>query len=169
MNAAELLAELTRLDIRLVAHGDRLRYCPRSAVTPHLAALLKAHKAEVLEILLAVERTRQSVMALTVDETWEPVDGQQLDRDASPDWEMRPDAAGRMGWEPADLHEEDRTWAGDYREIDPPEPCTHCNSLAAWWDVLGGQHCMICDPPTESFRLFELVRKLQAKAKLRRG
>ena len=51
MIATELLADLTRLGIRLEAHGDRLRFWPRSAVTPELADRMKAHKAELLAVL----------------------------------------------------------------------------------------------------------------------
>ena len=39
---------LSRLGIRLEAHGDRLRYCPKSCVTPALAARMKAHKHDLL-------------------------------------------------------------------------------------------------------------------------
>ena len=38
--AAELLVEVSRLGIELVAHGDRLRYRPRRALTPDLAERL---------------------------------------------------------------------------------------------------------------------------------
>ena len=51
MTAAELLSELTRLGIEVVASGDRLRYRPRSAVAPDLAAKLKMHKPELLALL----------------------------------------------------------------------------------------------------------------------
>ena len=51
MSAAELLADVARLGIKLEPHGDRLRYCPRSAVTPDLAERLAAHKAELLAML----------------------------------------------------------------------------------------------------------------------
>ena len=51
MRAAQLMADLTRLGIRLEAHGDRLRYSPRSAVTPDLAERMTAHKAELLALL----------------------------------------------------------------------------------------------------------------------
>ena len=47
----ELLAELARLGVVLVANGDRLRYYPRKAVAPELFERLKSCKAEVLEIL----------------------------------------------------------------------------------------------------------------------
>jgi hypothetical protein len=48
MNAAQLLTELTRLGVRIEAHGERLRYSPRSAVTPDLAKRMKAHKGELM-------------------------------------------------------------------------------------------------------------------------
>ena len=47
--AGDLLAELWRRGIQVEAHGDRLRYRPRSAVTPELAQRLKSRKAELLE------------------------------------------------------------------------------------------------------------------------
>ena len=49
MSAAQLMTDLTRLGIHVEAHGDRLRYSPRSAVTPDLADRMKAHKGELLE------------------------------------------------------------------------------------------------------------------------
>jgi len=53
MRAAELLLDLGRLGIRLEADGERLRYFPRSALTPDLLDRLKAHKADVLALLRA--------------------------------------------------------------------------------------------------------------------
>jgi hypothetical protein len=46
-----LLADLAARDIELQAHGDRLRFRPRSAVTPDLAERLTRHKAQLLAIL----------------------------------------------------------------------------------------------------------------------
>ncbi len=51
----ELLAELVRRGIRLRARGDRLRYHPRSAMTPALEVRVTAHKQELLELLTATE------------------------------------------------------------------------------------------------------------------
>ena len=51
MSTAELMTDLARLGIRIEAHGDRLRYSPRSGVTPDLADRMKAHKGELLAIL----------------------------------------------------------------------------------------------------------------------
>lgn len=52
MRAAELLMDLGRLGIRLEADGERLRYRPQSALTPELLDRLKAHKGELLTLLL---------------------------------------------------------------------------------------------------------------------
>ncbi len=49
--AAALLIELTRRGIELQAHGDRLRYRPRSVLTPELAERVRAHKAALLALL----------------------------------------------------------------------------------------------------------------------
>ena len=51
VSAAELMANLARLGIRLEADANRLLYWPRSAVTPDLAERVKAHKGELLAIL----------------------------------------------------------------------------------------------------------------------
>ena len=45
------MTDLAQLGIRIEAHGDRLRYSPRSAVTPDLGQRMKAHKGELLAML----------------------------------------------------------------------------------------------------------------------
>lgn len=37
--------------------------------------------------------------------------------------------------------------------VEPPEPCPSCGGITVWWDPLGGQHCMTCEPPTASRKL----------------
>jgi hypothetical protein len=56
MTVALLLAELARRGIILEAKGDRLRYKPKAAMTPHLADRLAAHKAELLAMLASTEQ-----------------------------------------------------------------------------------------------------------------
>jgi hypothetical protein len=51
VSAADLITDLARLGIRIEAQGDRLRYSPRSAVTPDLAERMKANKRGLLAIL----------------------------------------------------------------------------------------------------------------------
>ena len=51
MTTADLLVELEQRGVRIEAHGDRLRYAPRSAVTDGLLEQLKLHKAELLALL----------------------------------------------------------------------------------------------------------------------
>ncbi len=50
-----LLVELARRGIELRAAGDRLRYRPRSAMTPGLAERLAAHRGDLLAILTAAD------------------------------------------------------------------------------------------------------------------
>ena len=51
MTAADLLTDLARRGIRLEAHGGRLRYSPRSAVTPELMEGMRNHKPELLTLV----------------------------------------------------------------------------------------------------------------------
>ena len=37
--------------------------------------------------------------------------------------------------------------------VDPPEPCPRCDGLMCWWDLLGGLHCLNCNPPIPARRL----------------
>src|SRR5262245_16637915 len=64
MSAAELLADLARRGIRLEAHGDRLRFRPRLALTPDLLAELKTQKAELL-VLLGLAPSAEAERLLT--------------------------------------------------------------------------------------------------------
>jgi hypothetical protein len=51
MTVTALLSELQALGVHVEAHGDRLRFWPRSAVAGELLARLAAHKAELLDLL----------------------------------------------------------------------------------------------------------------------
>ena len=53
--AAAVLAQLTHRNIELQAHGDRLRFRPRSAMTADLAERVKLHKTDLLAILRATD------------------------------------------------------------------------------------------------------------------
>ncbi|NLF09477.1 MAG: hypothetical protein GX594_16075 [Pirellulaceae bacterium] len=65
MSATELLLDLGRLGIRLEADGERLRYRPRSALTPDLLGLLKAYKTELLALLRPVAAVQAEPMPTT--------------------------------------------------------------------------------------------------------
>ena len=56
--AAVLLVELTRRGIELDAEGRRLRYRPKSVLTPGLAQRMMRHKAELLQILHEASRNQ---------------------------------------------------------------------------------------------------------------
>ena len=92
MNATELLEDLNRLGIRLAVHGDRLRYSPRSAVTPELANRMKAHSDSLAEQL-------SHGMLLATQSVAEPAVIQELEslyRDATADYKAKPDEAKHL-------------------------------------------------------------------------
>lgn len=72
MTAAELLDDLNRLGIEVAVHGYRLRYRPRSAVTPKLVERLRAHKPELLALLGPAGPPDAATVAPAVDHP-EPV------------------------------------------------------------------------------------------------
>jgi len=140
MSATELLAELTRLGIQLVAHGDRLRYRPRSRVSAELAGRLLAYKSELLAILS--HEAEATTPAPVADEA-DPYVG----------WIERAGPDGCVS-----LTHPDHT-TDVY--IDPPDPCPDCDSLESWWSPRGDRFCMKCDPPTTALRLRELATRLK--------
>lgn len=67
MTAAELLAELTRRGVRLEPRGERLRFYPRSPLTPDLIEALKAHKSEMLNLLNGIDSTQPQLVEFGPD------------------------------------------------------------------------------------------------------
>lgn len=64
-----ILAEADRRGLKLQAYDGRLRYSPHSAMTPDLAAHLKAHKPALLNLLArsAADRTEPTDAVITGD------------------------------------------------------------------------------------------------------
>jgi len=74
-------------------------------------------------------------------------------------WVLRPDAAGRMGWEPPDLPEWARWWARSTfddlpdpvgpgsRHEHEPRPCCCCGGKVFWRSIHGVLVCGFCHPP----------------------
>ena len=144
MSVANLISDLARLEIQLEAHDDRLRYWPRSAVTPELAQRMKAHKGELLAILRHEGRDTESVYSFTDWIEHTGTEGQII--------LMHPDYADN-----------------NLEAIDPPDPCQKCGTLQLWESVSGdlfGQtpskwRCTRCDPPAKAQRLRKLVARLK--------
>ena len=154
MIATQILADLAHLGIRIEARGDRLRYSPRSAVTPDLVGQMRAHKAE---LLAALEPSRAAADILC---PW--CKGSDL---ADADAGLRCVVCDRIAWVP---HEEGGLVRVDHigdEEIDLPDPCEECGSLDLWQSVaadplgvsLGKWRCQQCDPPATAQRLRKLA------------
>ncbi|MEN6558053.1 MAG: hypothetical protein ABFC54_07725 [Thermoguttaceae bacterium] len=101
-----------------------------------------------------------SVPMVAIDDLAElpdaPVDPSSADPFA--DWVYRPDSEGRMGWQAPDLAEVVPSEAMPW-----PNPCPRCGSLEKWWDVLGGEHCSVC----EQDKLKRAIRWAETAARLR--
>ncbi len=122
MSAARLMTDLAQLGIRIEAHGDRLRYSPRSALTPDLADRMKVHKAELLAIL------------------WP--EGAPHTPAIEPSIEARPTEQS-----PADKYDWiDKSFTAPPK---PPRPHCRCHREQRWWRSIHGDHliCGICHPP----------------------
>jgi len=106
--AATLLTELVRHGIELQPRGDRLRYRPRSALTPELARRVKAYKPALLAILRPDHEwsLAERVALGYVNPGWTPAAwadrlGQLADRCEA----LRPELAAQY-----------RTWAANVRK-----------------------------------------------------
>ena len=153
------MADLARLGIRLEAHSDRLRYSPRSAVTPDLADRMKSHKTELMAILRPEARRtgdlkpvqcpncgsarlvsgKLSMWCSDCESRVGPVDDDASDTNKDLSERTGPEGFVRV------IHPDHAD--DDIEIIDLPDPCNNCGSLQLWWNVLGDPRCMKCDPP----------------------
>ena len=160
MIATQLITDLAQRGIRLEAHGDRLRYSPRSAMTPDLAQRMKTNKGELLAILRspAIDLTNadavwQAALDLLQGKPLFPTDVMEALRAADVRWESveaTTEAIGQDGW-PLD-------------SVDPDEltPCAECGTLELWQTMAGNWRCLRCDPPTKSQRLRNRATRLKS-------
>jgi len=155
VNAAELITDLARLRIRIEAHGDRLRYSPRSAVTPDLAERMKAHKPELLA-MLQPEGDETQVADDLLDELARRTCLLGLDEAGGLVMDDVPlDVAGAVMDHEAELTRILRIEAASMAEaidaiIDPPDPCQECGTLELWQTLAGNWRCLRCDPPSRN-------------------
>ena len=98
-------------------------------VTASWANTLKQHKPAVIELVAARDWKPWWDKSLSAAENMSIEDFMQFsngDPEAIPDWEHGPVESS---------------------------PCTSCGFLLSWWDMMGGQHCLRCEPPLTSIRL----------------
>ena len=137
MTPAAILSELERLRVTLIADGDCLRFRPRSAVSPALAAELAAHKGELMRMLVEVGAGGEIEPAQIED-----------NRDELPADDF-----------PGDFTEDG--WPANTAEQLPP--CAKCGSLDRWWNLRGESRCMKCHPMTTALRILETAARLRER------
>ena len=158
MTATQLMTDLARLGICIEAHGDRLRYSPRSAVTPDLTERMKANKTELLAILRNNAEDPEMYVtyaSATRRAARDRVNGGPL---------LPPDVTEALP--AADSRWEDGPEAGHTDEsievIEPPDPCPDCGTLELWQTLAGNWRCLRCDPPHTARRWAELAARLKS-------
>jgi hypothetical protein len=126
--ASRLIADLARLGIKLEADGDRLRYSPRSALTPDLAKLMKAHKSELLAMLRAGQTPLSLALvvlaSVPAEGNWHKV------------WDI---THGEYDWIDGAFD----AYPGPIGQV------CRCHNEQRWWRSIYGDHliCGICHPP----------------------
>jgi hypothetical protein len=135
--AQAVLAACHEKGIVLCVAGEKLTMdAPKGVITPDFLAELRQHKASLIEIL---QKGGSGPVAQQ--------SRSDLDHSTAPGV---PNDADIMPWEEC---------------IEPPSPCPKCGCLMVWWDVLGGQHCMICEKPKHAVEkaaeLRELAKRLR--------
>jgi ribosomal protein L37AE/L43A len=155
MTLQSLLAELTRLGVRLEVQGNHLRFSPRTALTPELLCQLTAHKDEILHALSApAENNQRSVMRCPFCKSANlaEADGLETCRDCgNAVWLVHEGSIIR-----ADTLVEDRD------VIPPPPPCPVCRGLNLWQSLAGNWRCNACDPPRAARRLRTRAAQLRS-------
>ena len=106
MRAAELMTDLAILGIELQAHGDQLRFRPRSGVTPDLAKRMAACKSELLTLRTGVPYWPE-VTPEANEDYWTLID--EADREYLLAPRERPDQCARCGgrttWRDVPIHD----------------------------------------------------------------
>lgn len=178
MSVRALMTDLARLNIRLEARGDRLRYSPKSAVTPELARRIKKNKEDLLAILRS-DTSASSADLGDATEIWHAV----LDRlDGHPDFppevmeglraaepRIEPEITiDGVVVDPEPLELGPDGWPEGSTDISELDPCPKCGSLDQWRTIAGDPkgltpgnwRCRNCDPPAASDRLAERAVEL---------
>lgn len=161
------MTELAYRGIRIEARGDRLRYSPRSAVTPDLVDQMRACKNELLTILRSSSVDLGACTACG-EKLWEipTYDGfLNLECPACDRcFGCRPstgEIAARFATSPSQAIQ---VCDEDFGVVGKVCPCVQCGGLELWQSVAGDWRCLRCDPPTAARRLAEAAERIRRRA-----
>ncbi len=166
VNAAKLMADLAQRGIRIEAHGDRLWYSPRSALTPDLTDRMKAHKGELLAILSensvhlgACTHCGGKLLEIPTFDGFLNLECPSCDRC----FRCRPsteEVAIRFATQSS---QSIQVCDESLHVIAVVRPCIQCDSLDLWQSVAGDWRCIHCKPPTASRRLASAAERIIKK------
>ena len=61
---------------------------------------------------------------------------------------LTPDLMERLRTHKREVLEILRAQTVSWEDCIEPDPCPGCGAIMCWWNALGDQRCMACDPPT---------------------
>ncbi len=149
---AAIVADLAKRGIRLEPHGDRLRFHPRSAVTPELASWLAPRKTELISWLRARDAARPESPQRTAGRGY-------LESPEAPNGLPGSNAEAVFQAKPRNLLPNAlptppmADWLSMWRRAPqttlPPTPCGWCGCRVHWQHTLGLTFlCANCRPPS---------------------
>jgi TubC N-terminal docking domain len=148
MTASQLMDDLDQRGIRLEVRGDRLRYSPRSAVTPELTERMIQCKPELLKIIRGDGGTSLECCWCGSTRLIDGLSGRVWCDDCErPAWLPIPEGIVRANQ------------TSEY--IEPPDPCDQCGTLELWQTLIGNWRCLHCEPPTRARLLREQAEQLR--------
>jgi hypothetical protein len=165
MTTAELLATLHQRGVNLKVEGDRLRYCPRSAVTPELASQMKLHKNELMAAVQPPEASNgycpdcgTSLVETPTFDGFQNLECPSCDRCFG----CRPESVEiaerfKSRGEPVTFVDEGGEPIGEVA------PCGKCGSIELWKSMAGTWRCLNCDPPSVARRLRRRAEELRRR------
>ncbi len=158
-SAVDLLIDLTRRGIELVAHEDRLRYRPRSAVTPDLAERMKAHKCELMAIL------RPEAPEVDAPNGVKNVhfSSERHDWKTSQNLFDKLDSEFQFDLDVCATSQNAKCARFFTPDDDGPPPCPKCGSLELWETLTGTWRSLHCAPPTTSGKMLEQAKRLRGQ------
>ncbi len=146
---ADIVRTLAQRGIRLEPHGDRLRFHPRSAVSPKLAAWLAPRKAELLDWLRA--RGPSSPRRPETQGCREPLKAPNglPGSNAEPVFQAKPRNRLPNAVPTPPAGEWLAMWRRAPQTTLPPKPCGCCGCSTFWQHTLGLTFlCANCKPPS---------------------
>ncbi len=156
---ASIVRTLAQRGIRLAPHGDRLRFHPRSAMTPELVSWLAPRKAELLSWLRAREAAGSENPRRTASQGSPEVPNGLPGSNVEPVFWANPCPRLSHTLPTPSVGEWLAMWRRAPQTTLPPKPCGWCGCRVYWQHVVGLTFlCSNCKPPSFPHHVAQWVK-----------